>query len=208
MFKFSRLSPAADVVSDTPSAASLRLAWLAALVLAFACAASAGYWGLRLLARPAQVPADARDVGRLDAESLAAAAPRLFGHAIAARQQEPVAPARFRLWGVIGGGTQAGSALIGVDGKPPRAIAVGDAVAPGVRLESTAYGEAVLVQDGVRLALKLQPTPGRPSSPATVTAPSYALPQAVDAQESPAPTPTVPSFTPSMAPSPVPRPPR
>ena len=205
MFKFSRLSPAADMVSDAPSVASLRLAWLAALVLAFACAASAGYWGLRLLAQPTPVPADAQDVGRLDAESLAAAAPRLFGNAVAVRLQGPAAPARFRLWGVIGGGSQAGSALIGIDGKPPRAIAVGDAVAPGVRLESTAYGEAVLVQGGVRLALKLQPVPGSPSPPATGTAPAYALPQAVDAQEAPAPA--VPSFTPSLAAGAVPRPP-
>ena len=195
------------MVSDTPSAASLRLAWLAALVLAFACAASAGYWGLRLLARPIQVPADARDVGRLDVESLAAAAPRLFGNAAAVRLQGPAAPARFRLWGVIGGGSQAGSALIGVDGKPPRAIAVGDAVAPGVHLESTAYGEAVLVQDGVRLVLKLQPVPGSPSPPATDTEPAYTLPQALNAQEASAPAPAVPSFTPNLAPGAVPRPP-
>ena len=195
------------MVSDTPSAASLRLAWLAALVLAFACAASAGYWGLRLLARPIQVPADARDVGRLDVESLAAAAPRLFGNAAAVRLQGPAAPARFRLWGVIGGGSQAGSALIGVDGKPPRAIAVGDAVAPGVHLESTAYGEAVLVQDGVRLVLKLQPVPGSPSPPATDTAPVYTLPQALNAQEASAPAPAVPSFTPNLAAGAVPRPP-
>lgn len=194
------------MVSDAPAPASLRLAWLTALVLAFACAASAGYWGLRLLARPVPVPPDALAVGRLGADALAAAAPRLFGNAALVRQPGPAAPARFRLWGVIGGGSQAGSALIGVDGKPPRAVAVGELVAPGVRLESTAYGEAVLAEDGVHLTLKLQSQAGSPSVAPTILAPTYTLPQAEPEQNTPTAAPTVPSFTPSLAPSSVPRP--
>ena len=43
------------------------------LVLAFACAASFGYWALKLLAKPLAVPADAQAVGRLDTDALVAA---------------------------------------------------------------------------------------------------------------------------------------
>jgi general secretion pathway protein C len=146
---------------------SRRLAALVSLLLVFACAASAGYWGLRLLARPRPVPAAALQVGGSDVDSLAAGAVRLFG-ATAARVQE-AAPARYRLWGVIGGGRQAGAALIGVDGAAPRAIAVGASVAPGVTLESTAYGVVLLGRDGGEVELKLQPQAGAPSVPGAMS---------------------------------------
>jgi general secretion pathway protein C len=209
MFKFPRLSPAADMVADGPSPASLRLAWLVALLLAFACAASVGYWGLRLLARPLAVPADAQAVGRLDTDTLVAAAPRLFGNAAPAPGKGLAAPARYRLWGVIGGGSEAGAALIGVDGKPPLAVAVGDAVAPGVKLKSTAFGHAVLEQHGTQVDLKLQPQAGNPSPPGAGSpagAVSYELPQGAGGQAAPAPAPGIGSFTPNMAPGFAPRP--
>ena len=193
---FSRASAVSGLPSESPSAASVRLAWLVSVLLAFAAAASLGYWGLRLLARPLPVPADARQVGRLDTDTLAAAAPRLFGAAAAAREKAAAAPARFRLWGVIGGGSQAGAALIGVDGKPPRAVAVGAEVAQGVRLDSTAYGQAVLQQDGARIELKVQPLPGAPSLPAVGGPAAFAQPQT-----GPAPGPAAgPGFLPNLAP--------
>jgi general secretion pathway protein C len=171
------------------------------LLLAFAAAASVGYWGLRLLARPLPVQADAREVGRLDADTLAAAAPRLFGAAGTAREKAATAPARFRLWGVIGGGSQAGAALIGVDGKPPRAVAVGAEVAQGVRLDSTAYGQAVLQQDGARIELKVQPNPGAPSTPTLPGPAAFVQPQA-----SPPSGHAGASFLPNLAPGFTPRP--
>ncbi len=198
---FSPASAAGGPSSDAPSAASLRLAWFVSLLLAFAAAASIGYWGLRLLARPLPVPADAREVGRLDADTLAAAAPRLFGAAASGHEKAAAAPARFRLWGVIGGGSQAGAALIGVDGKPPRAVAVGAEVAQGVRLDSTAYGQAVLQQDGARIELKVQPNPGAPSTPTLAGPAAFAQPQTA-----PAPGRAGASFLPNLAPGFTPRP--
>ncbi|MBW4046545.1 MAG: general secretion pathway protein GspC [Proteobacteria bacterium] len=199
---FSPGSAVGGLSSDAPSAASLRLAWFVSLLLAFAAAASIGYWGLRLLARPLPVPADARQVGRLDTDTLAAAAPRLFGTAASAHEKAAAAPARFRLWGVIGGGSQAGAALIGIDGKPPRAVAVGAEVTPGVWLDSTAYGQAVLQQDSARTELKVQPNLGPPSIPTVGGAAAYAQPQS-----SPSPGPAGASFLPNLAPGFTPRPP-
>ncbi|MHB1668566.1 type II secretion system protein N [Thiomonas sp.] len=207
MFKFSRLSPAAGMVADTPSTSSLRVAWLVSLLLAFTCAASIGYWALQLLARPASVPSDAQAAGRLDTDTLVAAAPRLFGTTAPLPDKGPAAPARYRLWGVIGGGSEAGAALIGVDGKPPQAVAVGGAVAPGVRLDSTTYGHAVLVQNGTHVNLKLQPQGGSPTLPGVGAPPGYIPPQIGGVQAASAPAPGgVSSFTPNLAPGFAPRP--
>lgn len=135
---------------------STRLALAAGVVLAFACGASGAYWGMRLTARPRPVPADALRTGLPDVGALAAAAPNLFGQAGPAPKAEMATP-RFRLWGVIGGGSAAGAALIGVDGQAPRAVAVGAPVTPGVQLRSTAFGRAVLNQGGGEIELKVQP---------------------------------------------------
>ncbi len=204
MFKFSRLSPAAGMVAERLPTSSLRAAWLVSMLLAFTCAASIGYWALQLLAHPASVPGDAQAVGRLDTDTLVAAAPRLFGTTAPLPDKGPAAPARYRLWGVIGGGHEAGAALIGVDGKPPQAVAVGAPVAPGVRLDSTTYGHAVLLQNGVQVNLKLQPQGGSPTLPRVGAPPGYVPPQ-IGSVPAPAPG-AVSSFTPNFAPSIPPRP--
>ena len=131
--------------------------WLAgglALVLAAVCAATVAAWALRLLVHPRPVPAGAARAERLDVDALAALAPRAF-QAVA----QPARDQHLRLLGVIGGGARAGAALISIDGKPARAVAVGAEASPGVRLESTGFDHAALRRDGARIELKLAPPP-------------------------------------------------
>ncbi len=136
------------------------LAWLLSLVLAFACAEAATHALLRLLARPLELPAHALAGGADSLGALARQAPRLYG----AAPEMPRAPRRFRLFGVIGGGEHAGAALIGVDGKPVVAYAVGSEIAPGVRLVSTAFGQVQIERQGLRSVLRSEPSrDGSPS---------------------------------------------
>ena len=139
--------------AHAPQIAALALS----LLLAFGCAALAVTWGLRLTGAPRPVPLDARLVGAPSPDLAAQQAARLFG-AEPVKQTTPAAPGRFRLFGVIAGG-DSGSALIGVDGHPPRAVAVGEPVAPGVVLRSTAYRAVWIESDGTRQELKLEPPP-------------------------------------------------
>ncbi|MGC9162085.1 MAG: type II secretion system protein N [Thiomonas sp.] len=155
------------------------LAFVLALVLAFAASALAVGWTLRLLSAPRPVPADAQIIGALPPDQAAQQAARLFGAEPVAAASAAQAPGRFRLYGVIAGG-DAGSALIGVDGKPPRAVAVGEAVAPGVILRTTGYRKVWLERDGARLELKMDPPPAQPdgSPPAfTPRLPEFNPPQ-------------------------------
>lgn len=139
---------------------SRRTALLLALLLAFACAALAITWGLRLLSSPQQVPSDAQLIGALSPDQATQQAARLFGAApVGAASAAQSAPSRFRLYGVIAGGST-GSALIGIDGKPPRAVGVGDAVSPGVFLRGTGYKLVWIERDGVRQELKMDPQGG------------------------------------------------
>lgn len=140
---------------------SRRLGWLISLLLLFACADFALQWGMRLGSRAQSVPSGALRAGVSGVDARAARAAALFGSAPVRTVQ---APARFRLYGVIGGGEQAGAALIGVDGAPARAWPVGAEIAPGVRLVSTAFGQARIEQQG-RLST-LQTRPGDGGQPA------------------------------------------
>lgn len=121
---------------------------LMSLLIWAAVAASAVYWGLRLFVQPTAVPAHAQ---------VAVAPPpagtgliRLLGQAPAqpAEVEEEALPAdgRFRLLGVVAqrGGAGSGLALISVDGKPPRAVAVGREIEPGLRLLSVSHRQAEL----------------------------------------------------------------
>ena len=163
-------------------------ALLLSVLLAFACAALAVGWGLRLIGSPRPVPSDAQLIGALSPDQAAQQAARLFG-AEPIKAASAAAPSRFRLYGVIAGG-DTGSALIGVDGKPPRAVGVGEIVSPGVVLHSTAYKAVWLERDGVRQELKLEPQaagavgavaqppylPPRPSFAPPAVAPALAPP--------------------------------
>ncbi len=127
-------------------------------------AASAAYWGLRLFAAPAPVPAHARvadatppprgDLSRLlgvDAPPPSAAA------------AEPPPDSRFQLIGVLSPRSPAaareGVALIAVDGKPPRAFRVGHVVDGAQVLKSVnARGATLGPRDGeARVSLNLAP---------------------------------------------------
>jgi general secretion pathway protein C len=143
-------------VNGVSSRNSRRVAFALALALAFAAAALAVTWGLRLLSTSQPVPANAQLIGALSPDQAAQQAARLFGAEPVSAASAAQAPSRFRLYGVIAGG-DAGSALIGIDGKPPRAVRVGDAVSPGVILRATGYKMVWLERDGVRQELKMDP---------------------------------------------------
>ena len=135
---------------------SRRAAFILALALAFASAALAVTWGLQLFSASQQVPADAQLIGALSPDQAAQQAARLFGVEPVGAASAAQAPSRFRLYGVIAGG-DAGSALIGIDGQPPRAVVVGEAVSPGVILRATGYKMVWLDRDGVQQELKMDP---------------------------------------------------
>ena len=138
-------------------------------------AASAAYWGLRLLVKPQPVPGQA-----VVAAGPAAAVgdlSRLLGQAPLQAVAQPAivaAESRFRLVGVVAprSGQASGLALISVDGKPPRTVAVGREVEPGLRLLSVSQRQADLGAGGSapRMALTMpmlaEPNRGRPDDAA------------------------------------------
>lgn len=123
-------------------------------------AASAAYWGLRVLVKPQPVPGQA-----VVAAGPAAAVgdlSRLLGQAPVQALAQPALVAtesRFRLLGVVAprSGQASGLALISVDGKPPRTVGVGREVEPGLRLLSVSQRQADLGAGGSapRMALTL-----------------------------------------------------
>lgn len=148
-----------DTVLPGPRAVRPRIAAAAAgFVLAATCATCATQWGLRVW-RGAHAPGVATTPAP-DWQALATDAARLYP----APRATTAAPLRYRLWGVIGGGTRAGAALIGVDGRAPQAFATGALVADGVRLVDTRFGEAVLLHDGTREVLPARPAAAPPSA--------------------------------------------
>lgn len=139
------------------------LARLTAFVVWALVAATAVFWGLRLLARPQSAPAFAVAVG--DAGALRGDMTRLLGATAAAPSAAPAAPelaSRFKLLGVMASRQgDAGYALIAVDAKPARAYAVGtpldgNLVLQSVSLRSAAIGPA---QGGAALTLEVPPLP-------------------------------------------------
>ena len=174
---------------------SRQVALMLGVLLAFACAALAVTWVLRMVASPQTVPAGAQLIGALSPEQAAQQAARLFGAEPVGASSAAQAPSRFRLYGVIAGG-DSGSALIGVDGKPPRAVRVGDPVTPGVVLHATGYKMVWLDRDGTRQELRMDP---QRASAAGFTPPSFAQ------RPQPFPQPTL--AAPGIAPAPVSAPP-
>jgi general secretion pathway protein C len=139
------------------------LARLTAFVVWALVAATAVFWGLRLLARPQPAPAFAVAVG--DAGALRGDMTRLLGATAVAPSAAPAAPelaSRFKLLGVMASRQgDAGYALIAVDAKPARAYAVGtpldgNLVLQSVSLRSAAIGPA---QGGAALTLEVPPLP-------------------------------------------------
>ena len=120
------------------------LARLSAFVLWALVAATAVFWGLRLLVRAPAAPAYAVAVG--DAAAVHGDLARLLGSApskVSAAQAGPEAGSRFRLLGIVApkypgtaNGGEHGVALIAVDGKMPKAYAVGSPVDGDLLLQS------------------------------------------------------------------------
>lgn len=121
---------------------------LMSLLIWAAVAASGVYWGLRLFTQPTPLPAGAT-VATAPAPA-AGGLTRLLGEPPAEPADDaappPVADSRFQLLGVVAprGAAASGLALISVDGKPPRAIAVGRELEPGLRLLAVSHRQAEL----------------------------------------------------------------
>jgi len=132
------------------------VARLAAFVIWALVAATAVFWGLRLLVNAPAAPSYAVAVG--DAAAVRADLSRVLGSAPVAAAATVAAPevsSRFKLIGIMAPkGAQAalspagtGVALIAVDGKPPRAFIVGsqldgDLVLQSVSLRAASIGPA------------------------------------------------------------------
>jgi general secretion pathway protein C len=153
------------------------LARLCAFVIWALVAASAVFWGLRLLVRAPAAPPNAVAVGdaaavRVDLTRLLGAAPVAAPLAVAVAE----ASARFRLIGIMApkastaAGHRGGVALIAVDGRLPKAYAVGssldgDLVLQSVSLRTAAIGPS---RGAATVTLELPPLPAA----ATGTLPS------------------------------------
>lgn len=72
---------------------------------------------------------------------------------------------RFQLWGVVAGASGQGSALIVVDGQPPRAFRVGQAVTEGVVLQGLGPKQAQLGASAQGAALFSLSLPGTDKAP-------------------------------------------
>jgi general secretion pathway protein C len=145
-------------------------AWPIRLVTFFLsalAAASVGFWTLRWpsptasthLALPASVPAS------IDTAKLAVLLGAPTGQASEERIAPRAASAQFQLLGIISQGAKRGSALIGIDGQPPKPYRVGERLTDKWLLQSVKARSAVLASDvnapdGMRL--ELPPLPGTP----------------------------------------------
>ena len=142
------------------------LARLCAFVLWALVAATAVFWGLRLLVRAPSAPAA---VAVADATSTRVDLTRLLGAAPvadAAPVAQPEVSARFRLLGIMAPkpsaiGPAHGVALIAVDGKLPKAFQVGAAVDGEMLLQSVSMRSAALgpARGGPGVTLELPPLP-------------------------------------------------
>lgn len=188
------------------------LARLSAFVIWALVAATAVFWGLRLLVRPAPAPAYAIAVG--DAAGVRGDLTRLLGSAPVAppvASAAPEAASRFRLLGIVapkavaagGAGVSNGVALIAVDGKMPKAYAVGAPLDGDLVLKSVSLRTASIAsgQGAPTITLELPP----PVPPATGSLPGSQLggmpasPPVVVPQYVPAPMPA-PAVVPPIAP--------
>lgn len=166
------------------------------LVWGLAGAAAVG-WGLRVTGQATPVPAHATVAAGTGAA--AGDVTRVLGQAPAAPVPEAAAPAatdsRVRLLGVVAGqaGRADGVALLALDDKPARALRVGQALEPGLVLQTVGHRRVELSRaGGAPLVLELPalpeprrgqpgdglmavPTPGAPA-PALARPPQPAAP--------------------------------
>ena len=172
-------------------------------------AAGVAFWGLRLIARPAALPAnvqavDSRVIAGGDFVRMLGAAPVVESAAPA-----PIAESsRFKLLGVLAPAgregsslrSQGGVALIAVDGKPAKPYAVGAQLDADLILQNVARRSASIGPVGGAASVVLELPP--PAAPTTGTLPVATPesepsatqqripappPQAVDEQDDPTP---------------------
>ena len=119
--------------------------WLATALVWLVAAAGAAAWALPLLTRPIRVPPQAVVVGSDLPLAGPAGLEKLFGRPIApptVEQAQAPAQSRFKLLGVVAPRTLAGTeaaaggglALLSIDGKLPRAFALGAELESGLRV--------------------------------------------------------------------------
>jgi general secretion pathway protein C len=126
--------------------------WLSRVVtfgLALAAGVSAAYWAMQWVG---QAPDSGLAIGpsqSLVTTDTVAVARALGGAGLAgapAEKASPLAASRFDLVGVVAVGTEAGAALISVDGTPARPFEVGTKVGDAWVLHSVKPRQAVLVR--------------------------------------------------------------
>ena len=212
------------------------LARLSAFVIWALVGATVVFWGLRLLVRAASAPPYAMAVGdaaaaRGDLSSLLGTAP-IAAVAAAPSTLAPEAVSRFRLLGIAAPRTGAalagrGVALIAVDGKLPKAFAVGARLDPDLVLESVSLRSVSIASSKGAPPIKLElpapvaaatgslpvTTPGGAVAPIGMPVPAYigqplqpqhVLPQAPQLE---APPPMIPQASPGLVPRQGPNPP-
>jgi general secretion pathway protein C len=149
-----------------------------ALIIWAAVAASLAYWGLRWLAQPTGVPANATPVSldggtQGELRRLLAGPPKpASGVDQGAQSAASALVARLRLLGVVAPrreGDSGGVALLSLDGKPPRAVRVGGAIdGETVLLALTQRGASIGPSGGPAVAsldLPLLPPPSTGALP-------------------------------------------
>jgi general secretion pathway protein C len=127
-----------------------------ALIIWAAVAASLAYWGLRWLARPTGVPANATSVSldggaQGDLRRLLSGPVKASGPAVDPSAGSALA-SRLKLIGVVASrqeGDGTGVALLSIDGNPPRAVKVGGVIDGDMVLKSlTQRGASIGPADG------------------------------------------------------------
>jgi general secretion pathway protein C len=152
-------------ISSTPRSANL---WpgVSAALLGCAAAASVVFWVLNFPAGSAVqglplVQSSAPVVTGPSSSHLA----RAWGAQAALPEVSIAQSSRFVLWGVVAGASGQGSALIAVDGQPPRPFRVGQTVTEGVVLQSLGPKQAQLGTNAQGAALFSLSLPGADKAP-------------------------------------------
>lgn len=147
--------------SVSPLSASSRrdmgLPHVVTAILLAAAAAIAAWWAVQITSpRPAIAPAVKPSLAQTDPTAASA----LFGALASGSQTTPqIRLPAVKVLGVVVH-PQRGAALIAVDSAPPRAVAVGDQVSPGLILVAVTADTAVFERAGERIEL---PAPKRAS---------------------------------------------
>lgn len=133
-------------------------AWLGTLAAFAVLCALVAWWAVQLLAPRAPV-APAAAAGETQALPELRLAAQVFGAAPGAQGPAVVTASNVSVAGVLSAGAR-GSAILSVDGQPPRAYAVGERIGPGQTLFEVRGDVIVLDENGRRLEL---PAPARPA---------------------------------------------